>query len=553
MRYFDDGDLTEGLAIAHKPYPFGLILGYWHAVSQCWDGERKSVDYDDPEAATTFRIQLERLDDPVSGVEGGGKSRGKGKGKGRRQPGDSERDDLMVTLHFMDWQLEYTGTYNTDGPATNLYLSHNETPEVGDVDQEATLAFGTVLDDRGYPFLRINLSACQASSGSDDMEPIEIVAKRTDTTEVHKLELSKNERLRLGYVVRADGVFEDPVAQTEPSDTYESLTRQLKEHTTASMRIIQQINKIRSRLDEQMLEAAESGQQIRNMYDDHRMSIPARTPGIARIQQLVGAVQKTPASAPPRPSIAPRASSSGGHQTTGKRARERFEGRTPHSAPPKTSKAPKGKRYCRSCDKVVSLSHGAWEKHIGGRRHLEQNGETGQAISKPYAPTAGRASSNRPGLQTRSSARDYTGRPARNRSLDGANDVYGEGDVDEEFNGDGGLMEQDMTPTNSRPSSTSASEPPRRRVSGGEGTGRFGGVKGPTQLCEVCDCQISVKNWNVHTKSNKHRLNSGGAALVNGALNGIADLSSSSDEEDMNDDQMDGQRSVKRARIEVDV
>ena len=505
MRYFDDGDLTEGLAIAAKPYPFELLLGYWHAVSTCWSGERTTVDYDDPEAPAMFRLELEY-------IEGAKEPRLKTKGRGKRQRGDGASDDLQVTMNYRDWNLEFSGNYATEEPATVLYLSSNDSPDVGDVDKEATLAFGSVLDDRGYPFLRIMLSACEAASGSDDMVSIEIVAKKTDTTEVHKLELSKNERLRLGYAVRSDGQFEDLVGAGEPKESYEELTRQLGEHTAASARIALQLQHKRQAMDEQLREAAESGKRVRSIYNEQRqqgrLSLPARpTPAPGGRQSLMpgpssSQMQQRPSSSVPRPSTAPRPSTLPRTSVPPhvQHARAVAAADDTPIIPGSVGPGNQGKKHCRSCNRTVSLNHGAWVKHINSKKHAEQAkrgplaafGPNG--IGSSQIPTNGAFGS--PGSRAAATGPRATAKPKprvpRGYALIGMSDEEEDDGANDDDDDDDALSEGLSTP----------SEEGR--------SGRTRTPKGETQWCKDCECQISVKNWNIHTRSNKHRFNAEG-------------------------------------------
>ena len=569
MRYFDDGDLTEGLAICLTPYPLELLLGYWHAVSTSYAGERTTVDYDDPESPALFRVELEQID-------GAPPERAETRGPKKKRHRDAEvrsRDDLQVTLNYREWNLEFTGRYATQDPATVLHLSVNDSPDVGDVDNEATLAFGSVLDDRGYPFLRIMLSACEASSGSDDMVSVEIVAKKTDTTEVHKLELSKNERMRLGYAVRSDGQFEDLVGSGEPKDSYEELARKLGEHSAESARIAMQMQRKRAILDEQLREAVDAGRRVKNIYNEQRLSLPSRLtnqthqphqpaifggerpslgsvntpapPQAAQQQQL-----RLTASAP-RPGAAPR-SSVPMRMRPGQIPVEDDDSIPilPDSAVPGTSN--KGKKHCTACNRTVSLNHGAWVKHINSKKHAEQLKAAGMDIDgSPLVAQAMYAN----GFPTPSS----TAVAGSNSSRANANPMGGgvplpskmprgyalvsfSDDEDSDLRNNpastphhrrhSALNHSHLHGTDSDPSSaitspenaagavghayppanTSGAPPPprprqkRRRRRSGE-------TKGETQWCTDCQCQISVKNWNIHTRSQKHQMNSNADGL----------------------------------------
>lgn len=583
MRYFDDGDLTEGLAIANKPYPFELLLGYWHAVSTSYNGERTTVDYDDPDSPALFRVELEY-------IEGHKQARPEVKGpRGKKRQRDSEaraHDDLQVSLNYRDWNLEFTGQFGTEEPATVLHLSSNDAPEVGDVDNEATLAFGSVLDDRGYPFLRIMLSACEASSGSDDMVSIEIVAKKTDTTEVHKLELSKNERLRLGFAVRSDGQFEDLVGSGEPKDTYEELARKLGEHSAESARIAQQMQRKRAALDEQLKEAVDAGRRIKSIYNEQRLSLPARTSGqqvTTGGRQSLGSVgpssqqqqqqqqQQRLISSAPRPSTAPRPSAAP-RSSVPMRMRPgnipvRDDDSTPiipGSATPGTNN--KGKKHCSSCNRTVSLNHGAWIKHINSKKHAEQlkavgggltgGGASGGVSTRKHTPSAKARLSNGIGSTTASpingtgSGSKYSKPTIAGPKMPRGYALVGISDDEDDDENDNSLSQrrlprrrggphdeendedEDMTDDSTDdededidmhaifggPSTTiMPHDGQQQHIGGAKGNTsphhrrrrrRSGEVpKGETQWCPDCLCQISVKNWNIHTRSNKHQLN----------------------------------------------
>ena len=535
MRYYDDGDLTEGLAIALKPYPFELLLGYWHAVSTCYNGERTTVDYDDPESAALFRVELEYL-------EGHQPGRPELKGpRGKKRQRDSEarsHDDLQVSLNYRDWNLEFTGRFATEEAATVLHLSSNDSPDVGDVDNEATLAFGSVLDDRGYPFLRIMLSACEATNGSDDMVPIEIVAKKTDTTEVHKLELSKNERLRLGFAVRSDGQFEDLVGSGEPKDTYEELARKLGEHSAESARIALQMQRKRAALDEQLKEAVDAGRRIKSIYNEQRLSLPSRgsgQPSMAGGRQSLGGTgpqpstqqQRLTASAP-RPSTAPRSSVPMRMRPGNVPVHD--DDSTPiipGSAVPGTNN--KGKKHCSSCNRTVSLNHGAWVKHINSKKHAEQvraSGGVGIGSSPsvrkqtPAATAAKSRLSNGTG-PTSSSTAAATGAGARptpagprlprGYALVGVSDDEDD-DTRHPHPHNPHHHSHRLDPNGDDVSSSGLTTPEPSAIEPGTAVvrrRRRSGERGETQWCADCECQISVKNWNIHTRSNKHQLNAG--------------------------------------------
>lgn len=323
MRYFDDGDLTEGLQISTKPYPFEIVEGEWHVVWTCLEGTGQLVDYDDPSAQSMMEVNIQRVEL---------------KDKRKRNP-----NDLLVSLAWQQWSLEYSGMpYNTESPATVVHLSANENPEAGDVAKEAILCFSTVLDDQGYPFLRISIQACEAGSGSDDMQLIQLVAKKTDDSGIHMMELTKNEKLRLGFAVDADGAFENgPGAESLLS--FESLTKKLAYHTSAQARIMEQVAAVRQRMDEQLREASLAGQRVVSLTPRDHMRLPTRSAPLPSMQ--------------PRSSQAPRSSLS-------KRAQLAEDGGSPATP---ASKSKRKRKFCRECDQT--FAKGQWTKHLKSKKH----------------------------------------------------------------------------------------------------------------------------------------------------------------------------------------
>lgn len=160
--------------------------------------------------------------------------------------------EIQCSINYRDWNFEYQGTYNIISPPTQLTLTANATENEVDCDDEAVLMFGIVTDDQGFPFLRFNLSASEVAAGRDSLQSIEFIAKKTDTLGLHCLELTKNEKLRLGFPVRVDGTFEHDNAGGEKQESYESLTKQLDEHIKGQEKVVEQLAAFRDRVNEQL-------------------------------------------------------------------------------------------------------------------------------------------------------------------------------------------------------------------------------------------------------------------------------------------------------------
>ncbi|KAL9631470.1 MAG: hypothetical protein Q9164_005874, partial [Protoblastenia rupestris] len=237
MRYFSDGDLTQGLRIVQTPYPIELIEGDWHIVWACVDGATQTTDYDEPAALSLMGFHLSQI-----------------------EPSDKRKKTitghLSAELKFCQWGLEYEGIYNPDGPVTTFKLKANTTPHRVDADDEGFLIFGAVLDDRRFPFLQFSTAASGTEARLDHLQNIEFVLKKTDTTGIHCLELTKNEKLQLGYPLCADGTFED----SAENQSYETITRELQEHTEGQARCIEKLNLIREKTDQQLRDVGLAGQ-----------------------------------------------------------------------------------------------------------------------------------------------------------------------------------------------------------------------------------------------------------------------------------------------------
>ena len=239
MRYFEDGDLTVGIKVAPEPYPIELIRGDWHIVWAHVDGNQRTTNYDESGALLAMGIT-------VSVIE----------------PQDKRKklatENLQVDLNFCQWGLEYQGHYNTVGPATKMTLTENTTPKIVDGDDDAVLCFGAVRDDQDFPFLCFGTSVLPLDGRLKLYQNMEFVAKKTDDTGVHTLELTRNERLRLGFKMNDEGIFEDFLSgakgNTTSSESYESLIRQCKEHTEARDITLRKLSALRAKMDQEMLE-----------------------------------------------------------------------------------------------------------------------------------------------------------------------------------------------------------------------------------------------------------------------------------------------------------
>ena len=228
-----------GIKVASKPYPMDLIKGDWHIVWAHVDGNQRTTNYDESGALLAMGITISVI-----------------------EPHDKRKklatENLQLDLKFCQWGLEYQGHYNTEGLATKMILTDNTTPKIVDADDDAVLVFGAVRDDQDFPFLSLGTSVLPLDSRLKHYQNMEFVAKKTDDTGIHTLELTRNERLRLGFKMNDEGVFEDFLggtkSHTNGGDSYESLMRQYKEHTEACEYTRQKLAALRTKMDQELLE-----------------------------------------------------------------------------------------------------------------------------------------------------------------------------------------------------------------------------------------------------------------------------------------------------------
>jgi len=351
MRYYADGDLTEGLQISAKPYPVEMIEGDWHIVWACIDGICQTINYDEPGNLSLMGLTLQMVEPSDK----------------RKKQTDAH---LQLNLNFCQWGLEYAGSYSAVGPATKLELTVNTTPALVDADDEAVLVFGIVPDDEGYPFLRLGTSASPISAGLDHLQNLEFVAKKTDTTGIHCLELTKNEKLRLGYAVREDGTFaEQGLGGEVLGETAEALTRQLREHTDAQTRIFEKLATIRAQIDKQLRDLPRPGQR-------GVPKLQERVPKSQERQRGNGSASKPP---PPAPQHAePLAPEDELIAAAGGPRLERDSSPSPSRASTPSSRTSSWnfgagaeggvkKKKCRVCEKAISAAN--WAVHEKSRKH----------------------------------------------------------------------------------------------------------------------------------------------------------------------------------------
>ncbi|KAL6719071.1 hypothetical protein ACLMJK_003306 [Lecanora helva] len=235
MRYFDDGDLTDGLKTAIYPPSVNFLEGDYHVVWTFCNNKRSTLDWSANTVLSEWDFTF------------------------RHTEGQDERH-FDVVLHFGTLDLEYTMEYQ-DKTVNHLELVRNNSPGDGEVEKVAMLAFSDARDEQGFPYLRCNF-ATNEHDPDREMVNIEFIAKRTDTEGIQQLGLTKNEKLRLGYPVWDDGTFEPEDSEEEVNNqNVDSLNKQLQRHIEASLKIHSKLVNIQNHINKQVTNATNGMQQ----------------------------------------------------------------------------------------------------------------------------------------------------------------------------------------------------------------------------------------------------------------------------------------------------
>ena len=137
---------------------------------------------------------------------------------------DRDGKPLWINIKWKDvLDVQYKGHY-TDKVCSTFKYDESQL-EFYDFSEECELYFGAVRDDNGNPFLRLRLEY-----GSSDWKekslspwgPMEMVAKKITNDgpgEFGKRDLSKNEKLRLGFPMDAWGNFKEATKLLEDATT----------------------------------------------------------------------------------------------------------------------------------------------------------------------------------------------------------------------------------------------------------------------------------------------------------------------------------------------
>lgn len=148
-----------------------------------------------------------------------------------------------MTYRFGTHDLSYSSVFS-DAVSTNLTRSPNSLTEWGPA---AKIHFGVVCDDQGFPFLKFR--ATYTDPRDNSLNILESVAKKTDSSGLHSRDLTKNEKLRLGFPIP-----EDKPARTKPvkDESPKGIMATLESYAHATALQIEKVDHLRVEIDEQL-------------------------------------------------------------------------------------------------------------------------------------------------------------------------------------------------------------------------------------------------------------------------------------------------------------
>lgn len=245
--------LTLRQQIAPKAYPIELVAGSYHVVwsdlkvlpsgesegnaNQYGDAEIISYGADDPNFLSLLKARPELKAEPE--VKG--------------------HEPYQMVYQFGPHDLSYSINF-TDAVSTSLTRWQDSNTEWG---PSAKIHFGIVQDDQGFPFLKFR--ATYTDPAEETLNVLESVAKKTDHSGLYSKDLTKNERLRLGFTIPEDQATR---SKPETDDSAKGMVNTLERYTSATASQISKVKRLREDIHCELRKAEEVIQEAVNLSLD---------------------------------------------------------------------------------------------------------------------------------------------------------------------------------------------------------------------------------------------------------------------------------------------
>lgn len=187
---------------------------------------------------------------------------------------------LSIVVDVLEYEIIFS--FRFSGLArVPLQLEKNYNPRLR-VDKRGIITFGAVLDDKGHPFIKLEF--CYFDKVDKRMNMMELVAKRVDDVDPSEYELSKNEKLRLGFPIPEDSqIPKIKMPETTSSSEISVMVENLNQWTMGTARQVKLVESLKSNLDQELSLAKYFLKQAADLADDEPTSPGARNSKRKRI------------------------------------------------------------------------------------------------------------------------------------------------------------------------------------------------------------------------------------------------------------------------------
>lgn len=187
---------------------------------------------------------------------------------------------LSILVDVLEYEMMFSFRLMSSARAP-LQLEKNYNPRLR-VDKRGIITFGAVLDDKGHPFLKLEI--WYFDKVDKRMNKMELVAKRVDDVDPSQYELSKNEKLRLGFPIPEDSqIPKIKMPETTSSSDIRFMVDNLTQWTMGTARQVQKVESLKSELDQELSLAKCFLKQAADLATDEPTSPGARNSKRKRI------------------------------------------------------------------------------------------------------------------------------------------------------------------------------------------------------------------------------------------------------------------------------
>lgn len=228
--------------ISPKAYPVELIAGIYHVVWSEFTTTSEKDDEDEDNDGQFGDGEIIRYSEDIPKFISISQAEEDSNGTMKREPETQGSQSYQIIYRVGIHDLIYGLTF-TDSVSTRLVRLSDSLTDWGPT---ARIHFGIVHDDQGFPFLKFRANYTDSSNYSNILES---VSKKTDLSGLYSKDLTKNEKLRLGFPIPEDKATRPrPVADESPRE----IMRVLGKYTHATAIQIAKVQTLRGEMNNQL-------------------------------------------------------------------------------------------------------------------------------------------------------------------------------------------------------------------------------------------------------------------------------------------------------------